>query len=89
MASFFQGIINPDFSANDFKKRSMQKSQTIKQEMPVQRSSLFEGAGVLRKSISYTSKENADPNEAGSYGCDPFRPSFIVQSAQKRASLVA
>ena len=84
MCSFFEGLINPDFSANDFKKRSLQKSGTLMQEpTPQKRRSLFEDASILKKSISYTSKENIEPNDAG-YVSDPFRPSFIEQSAQNR-----
>jgi hypothetical protein len=81
MGSFFEGLINPDFSANDFKKRSLQKSSTIfPDRTPSKRKSLFEDASILKKSISYTSKENVEPNEAA-FVSDPFRPAFIEQSA--------
>lgn len=55
----------------------------MQESPPKKRKSLFEDASILKKSVSYTSKENVEPNDAN-FVADPFRPAFIEQSAQKR-----
>jgi hypothetical protein len=86
--SFFTGLLDPNFSHNDFKKRSMSKSNvTNEKPTPTKRRNTFEDGVVLRKSVSYTSKENVPPsdtNQNSYHVSDVFRPSFVEQSAEKR-----
>ena len=51
---FFSAVLNPDFSAHDFKKRSSHFAQNTPKKAP----SLFEHATPLRKSTGIAFKEN-------------------------------
>ena len=79
-----KAILNPDYSAMDFKKRSMsnaaQKATAFAcatpNETPSRASNVFDSAKPLRKSQSFANKENY----GHSTGDDIFTPAQVLKA---------
>ena len=88
----FKAILNPDYSAVDFKKRSMsnaaQKASAFNYydtpsqtpDKPSRNSNIFASAKPLRKSGSFANKENYGYNADN---VDIFKPNRVLKEEQK------